>query len=153
VSSPTPEKNRSSQALDLATEPIGVAAARRVLARAREFARGADVSVATVMVDSGGNPVAGERMDGAPFVAFDLAREKAWTAAAFEEPTNAWAEISRPGGKFWGLTSALGGRICVMAGGVPITNGNRVVGAVGVSGGDDGFDHACAEHAAKGFWE
>lgn len=88
-------------------------------------------------------------MDGAPFVVFALAQEKAWTAAAFGAPTKAWVESSRPGGPFWGLTNALGGRFSVLAGGVPLITDGRMVGAVGVSGGDERFDHDCAEHAAS----
>jgi uncharacterized protein GlcG (DUF336 family) len=126
-----------------------LACARAVVGRAIELAAESGLRLAVVVVDAAGHPVAAERMDGAPFVAMSLAQEKAWTAAAFGAPTTLWRESSRPGGIYWGLTSAVGGRISALAGGAPVRIGGELVGGVGVSGGDDGQDERCARLAAE----
>lgn len=128
---------------------VSLAHARAVLDRALGFAAEAGLGIAAVIVDAAGHPVAAERMDGASFVLLDIAREKAWTAVAFQCPTTTWRDNSRPGHAYWGLTNALGGRFSVLAGGVPLVADGRVVGAIGVSGGDDGQDDACARHAVS----
>jgi uncharacterized protein GlcG (DUF336 family) len=119
-----------------------------VLRRAEEFASEAGLCVAVVVVDSAGHPVAAERMDGAPFPVLAVAQEKAWTAAAFGTPTATWRESSQPGAAYWGMTNSLGGRFSVLTGGAPLMADGRVIGGVGVSGGDDTQDHSCALHAA-----
>jgi uncharacterized protein GlcG (DUF336 family) len=120
-----------------------------VLTRAHGFAAEIGRALAVVVVDSAGHTVAAGRMDGAPFVALSLAEEKARTSAAFRAPTAKWQDTSQPGQPYWGLTSALGGRLSVLAGGVPLEEDGRVIGAVGVSGGDATQDHGCALHAAS----
>jgi uncharacterized protein GlcG (DUF336 family) len=97
------------------------------------------------VVDRGGNVVASARMDGAQIIALPLAVDKAFTAVACGRPSDAWAESSQPGGKDWGFTTTLGGRIVVFAGGVPVVVDGEVVGGLGVSGGPAEVDRACAE--------
>jgi uncharacterized protein GlcG (DUF336 family) len=115
------------------------------LARAREDA--ALVSVA--VVDGGGNLVAFVRADGAEIAGPTLAVDKAYTAVAHRVSTSELAQLSAPGGELQGLASAGGGRYICFGGGVPLWSNNRVVGAVGVSGGTVTQDVACAKAAAK----
>ena len=127
---------------------VGLSLARQIIRECQSFADTAGIRVAVVVVDAAGHDVASERMDGAPFAVLPIAREKAWTAAAFGAPTTAWHESSQPGTAFWGLTNALGGRFSVLAGGVPLVLDGLLVGGVGVSGGDATQDHACASAGA-----
>ncbi len=78
--------------------------------------------------------LAAARMDGASHVALALAADKAFTAAAFNAPTDAWGEVTKPGAADWGLTSALAGRIVILAGGFPLRSDGELIGAIGVSG-------------------
>jgi uncharacterized protein GlcG (DUF336 family) len=131
------------------TVSIGLAGARSAVRAAVAHAEESGVLIAVVVVDVSGGVVALERMDGAPFVAAALAQDKAWTAAAFAAPNDTWSGASKPDGRYWGLAGALGGRFSVLAGGVPVVLDRQTVGAVGVSGGDDEFDRACATAAAE----
>jgi uncharacterized protein GlcG (DUF336 family) len=69
-------------------------------------------------------------------------------------PSGDLHESTQPGGSDWGLTSTAGGRIVVYTGGLPITSGGELAGAIGVSGGTAEQDAECAaaaltEHLAK----
>jgi uncharacterized protein GlcG (DUF336 family) len=56
------------------------------------------VSMGLAVVDTAGGVVASARMDGAQLVAVDLATDKAYTAVAFGQPTEAWSASTQPGG-------------------------------------------------------
>jgi uncharacterized protein GlcG (DUF336 family) len=120
-----------------------------LLAGARAAAAEQGVAVGMAVVDIGGNVVASCRMDGAQLVAMSLATDKAWTAVACGAPTDQWAESSAPGGPDWGLSTSLGGRLIVFAGGLPIRSGGTLIGGIGVSGAASSVDRACGEAALR----
>lgn len=106
--------------------------ARAVLDAALASAEELGVAVVAWVVDPGGDDVAMVRMDGSPLLSRQVARDKAWTAVSFGQPTTWWAEMiaATPG------LSALGrgNRLMPVPGGVPLTSGGALVGGVGVSG-------------------
>jgi uncharacterized protein GlcG (DUF336 family) len=112
-------------------------------------ASGALVSVA--VVDSGGHLLAFQRMDGAEIAGPVLARDKAFTAVAHRCATHELTPLVQPGAELAGMNSADQGRYIAFAGGVPLWDGDRVVGAVGVSGGSAEQDRAAAAAAADVF--
>ena len=57
----------------------------------------------------------------------------------------------QPGGPLYGLQQTNGGRIVAFGGGVPLTEGGRVTGALGVSGGTPEQDAALAQWGAENF--
>ncbi|WP_422771139.1 GlcG/HbpS family heme-binding protein [Plantactinospora sp. WMMC1484] len=127
---------------------IDYEAAQRVIAAVLAEATGRGLAMAVAVTDPAGDPVATARMDGANAVALRLAVDKAYTAVAFGAPSHRWAEATAPGGADWGMANAAGGRILVLAGGLPIQAGGAggtVIGAVGVSGAAPPVDLACAE--------
>ncbi|GAA1008465.1 DNA polymerase III subunit delta' [Acrocarpospora pleiomorpha] len=131
---------------DLLTEAtVSLDLARRIAAAAEAEARRLDKAMGVAVVDRGGQIIVASRMDGASPVALQLAIDKAFTAAAFNAPTDAWGEVTKPGAADWGLTSALGGRIVILAGGLPIRVDGQLVGALGVSGAAPSVDLACAQ--------
>lgn len=132
----------------LAARTVSAAGARAALDAAQRHAAGLGRAVGVAVVDSSGAVVAAARMDGAPTVALALATDKAWTAAAFDAPSDAFGEESKPDGVFWGLASSLQGRFCLLAGGLPLADSGAPVGAVGVSGGTAEEDRAIAAAAA-----
>jgi uncharacterized protein GlcG (DUF336 family) len=125
--------------------------ARRVIAagedRAREIGQPQNIAV----VDAGGNLISHIRMDGAWIGSVDISINKAFTARAFDLPTDELAENSQPGGQFYGIQESNKGRVMIFAGGVPLKRDGDVVGAVGVSGGDGDQDKTVAEAAAAAF--
>ena len=125
--------------------------ARRVIAAGEDRAREIEQPQNIAVVDAGGNLVAHIRMDGAWIGSVDIAINKAFTARAFDLPTADLAAESKPGGQYYGIQESNKGRVMIFAGGVPLKRGGKVVGAVGVSGGDGEQDTTVAEAAAAAF--
>jgi uncharacterized protein GlcG (DUF336 family) len=75
----------------------------------------------------------------------DIAIDKAWTSRAFDIETKVLGELSQSGDQLFGIHASNHGRVMIFAGGVPLKQGDQVVGAVGVSGGLGKQDHAVAE--------
>jgi uncharacterized protein GlcG (DUF336 family) len=103
------------------------------------------------VADAGGNLIAHVRMDGAWIGSIDISIKKAYTSRAFDIATKDLAAHSQSGGQFFGIHASNDGRIMIFAGGIPLKQGGKVVGAVGVSGGSGEQDHAVAEAGAAAF--
>jgi uncharacterized protein GlcG (DUF336 family) len=95
--------------------------ADRVVAEARE--RGARIAVA--VVDHRGDPIQQDTMDGAPTAGPYVAEGVAAGAATFQRPSG---ELDA------GLAALLPIAVAVAPGGLPIAEGDRVVGGLGVGG-------------------
>jgi uncharacterized protein GlcG (DUF336 family) len=130
---------------------LTLAAARAIVAAGEAAARAMGVAMSVAVVDSGGQLVAFERMDGADLVSVTLAQDKAWTALVNRMPTGDLAPIVQPGAEFYGYHSIKGGRTIIFAGGLPLQRDDVLVGGVGVSGGDSAQDRAAVEAAAAAF--
>lgn len=124
---------------------VGLDLAQAILAGVCAEAAARGVRMGAAVVDLGGALVAAVRMDGAQLPAVALATDKAYTAVAFASPTEAWAASTQPGGADWGLSTTLGGRLVVFAGGLPIVVDGALAGGLGVSGAAAEVDRACAE--------
>lgn len=123
------------------------AAIDRGVAKAQELG----FKVAVAVVDSAGHLVACDRMDGALWITPEIARAKANAAAAFQATTqNLEERFATARALFAGNVASLGDYKLVFGrGGVPLVAGDRVVGAVGVSGAvPPDNDHVIADAAA-----
>jgi uncharacterized protein GlcG (DUF336 family) len=101
-----------------------------------DAARAEGLALAFAVVDAGGHLVALHRMDGAPWIAPEVAIGKAWTAAAYGLPSAAQGEKMKELHAFSAaISAATGGRYTPQIGGLPITDGDTVIGAMGASGG------------------
>ena len=123
------------------------AAIERGVAKAQELG----FKVAVAVVDAGGHLVACDRMDGALWITPEIARAKANAAAAFEATTqDLETRFATARALFAGNVAALGDYKLVFGrGGVPLVAGDRIVGAVGVSGAvPPDNDHLIADAAA-----
>lgn len=100
-----------------------------------------------VVVDRAGAVIAGHRMEGAPPATFDIAVDKAWTAAVFLAPTLMLGRMTDPrtalapldqlplGHHGMGLQFKHKGRLTTIMGGIPIRDRDMtVIGGVGTSG-------------------
>ncbi len=104
------------------------------------------VMMSAVVMDRGGNVIASLRDPRVPLHTFSIASNKATTSAAFGMRS---AQL----GEFIGsmeshaLTTGfpLTERMVLFGGGVPIYDGEELVGGIGVSGGSEEQDEACAE--------
>lgn len=130
---------------------INLETARRIIAAAEKKAAEIGQPMNIAVADAGGNLVAHVRMDGAWIGSIDIAIKKAWTARAFDISTEDLAGESQSGGQFFGIHASNGGKVMIFAGGVPLREGEQVVGAIGVSGGTGVQDQEVAEAGAEAF--
>lgn len=86
-------------------------------------------------VDSGGNIILVHRMEDSLLASIDISINKAYTAAALQMPTSEVSNLAKESGQLYGIQNTNNNRIVVFGGGYPIKIDNRLVGAVGVSGG------------------
>lgn len=117
---------------------------------ARDAATKIGLNLAIAVTDEGGHLIAFERADATPFLAAEVAINKAWTATSFGLDTMIWNQVvSQP------ATAPLANhpRVMPVGGGVPIVVGGRVAGGIGISGGTAQQDHdvAVAALEAAGF--
>ena len=124
---------------------ITLEAARKILEAGIRDAQGRNLAMAVAVVDTAGNLVAFGRVDGTQTASLGIALEKAKTAVAFRRPTKAFED-----GLAAGRTAllALPG-IMPIEGGLLILQENRIVGAVGVSGGTAQEDGQVAAAALR----
>ena len=130
---------------------VKLADARRVISAAEDKAREIGQPMNIAVADEGGNIVAHVRMDDAWIGSIDVAMKKAYTSRAFEIETKELARHSQSGGQFFGIHVSNDGKIMIFAGGVPLKLDDKVVGAIGVSGGSGDQDQAVAEAGAAAF--
>ncbi len=130
---------------------LTLSAARAMMKAAMVEARRVGVALSVAVVDSGGQLVAFERMDGADLVTVGLAQDKAWTALVNRMSTGDLTELVQPGAEFYGYESTARGRTIVFAGGMPLERNGVLVGGVGVSGGSVEQDQAIVVAAVAGF--
>jgi uncharacterized protein GlcG (DUF336 family) len=124
---------------------MSLALARKVIAAAERKAQTIKQPMNIAVVDEGGNLVAHVRMDGAWIGSIDISINKAFTSRAFDIATKDLAEHTQSGGQFFGIHVSNRGRIMIFAGGIPLRQDGKVIGAIGVSGGSGEQDHAVAE--------
>ncbi len=110
----------------------------------------AEIPYNIAVVDAGGGLVAHVRVDGAWLGSREIAIDKAWTARAFDAPTEALADLTQSGQEGSGLNTTNRGRVVVFGGGIPITVDGAVIGAVGASGGSVEQDVVVARAALAG---
>ena len=130
---------------------VSLEQARKVIRAGQEKAVEIGRPMNIAVVDAGANLVAFERMEGAWLGSIDISINKAFTSRAFDIETKALGENSQSGDQFFGIHVSNHGRVMIFAGGVPLKNGDEVVGGVGVSGGLGKEDQAVAEAAAAAF--
>jgi uncharacterized protein GlcG (DUF336 family) len=111
---------------------ISLEQAKKVMAGAEAEAKKNNWNVCMVVLDSGGNIVMVQRMDGAQFGSIEVAREKAYSAVAFRRPTKAFDDALAQGGSNLRILRLPGAS--PLEGGIPIVVDGKLIGAVGVSG-------------------
>ena len=118
---------------------------------ARKKAEEIGVPMDVAVVDAGANLVAFARMDGAWLGSIEIAINKAWSARAFDMSTRELADISQPGDPAFGLPESTGRQVAIFPGGLPLKDGDAVVGAIGASGGLPDQDEQVARAGADAF--
>lgn len=126
--------------------PISLEAAQKVLAAAVDEAKRRNWKMNIAVVDSGGNLVAFERMDGAQLASITISQHKARTAATYRRETKAFENGIQQHGQNYLIT--LDG-VIASRGGIPLVEGGRLIGAIGCSGGTGSQDEAVCKTGAE----
>jgi len=127
--------------------------ANELISAARSKAKNIGVPMCIAITDESGNLIAFERMNGAKITSITLAIDKAFTATGIKKSTHALGEVNQPGMPAHGIASALGGRMVVVAGGLPVLVDGAVVGGIGVSSGSPAQDLEVAQASVDAFYE
>ena len=125
--------------------PITLERASALIAAAIAEAKRHDWKLNVAVVDSGGNLVAFERMDGALLASIQIAEHKARAAATFKRETKAWENAIQVNGYQYVMT--LDG-VIASRGGIPLLDGGRLIGAIGCSGATGSQDEVVCKAGA-----
>ena len=119
-------------------------AAQSAVLGAARCAEAAGVAVNVAVVDAGGNLAAFLRMPGAFLHSIDIAIDKAYTAAGFGLATGEWTTVLEAHSPAVRAGLPMRPRLVCFGGGLPLRADGTLVGGIGVSGGSEQQDEACA---------
>jgi uncharacterized protein GlcG (DUF336 family) len=125
--------------------PISLDRAEAVIHAAVAEAKERNWKMNVAVVDSGGNLVAFQRMDGAMLASIQIAEHKARAAATFRRPT----KVFEDGINLMHLNYLLAfDGVIASRGGIPLIDQGMIIGAIGCSGGADSQDEVVSKAGA-----
>jgi len=126
--------------------PISLERAEAAIAATVAEAKKHDWKLNVAVVDSGGNLVAFQRMDGAQLASIQISEHKARTAVTFRRETKVFENAIQQSNFNYVMT--LDG-VIASRGGIPLVQGGKLIGAIGCSGATGSQDEvACKVGAA-----
>src|SRR5450631_4455003 len=129
--------------ISVSRRSISSAAALAAVEAAVAHGRSIGKSVVAAVVDVGGDLMASLRADGAFAASVGIAKDKAYTAAVFGVATGEFGKsLSANATLREGI--ALRPGVVLFGGGAPIVEEGDLIGGIGVSGGSEEDDQACA---------
>ncbi|HET7325097.1 MAG TPA: heme-binding protein [Halococcus sp.] len=134
-------------------ETIPLDTAKELIEAGEQHAAEIGVPSVVTVANSEGNMIAQHRMDGAWLPSVKISKNKAYTAAGLEMPTEELEEATQPDGPLYGLQTTDHERLVIFGGGIPLERDGEVVGAVGSSGGMPDEDVEVAQAAVDRFEE
>lgn len=127
--------------------PIKLDAAKKAAAGAIAEAHKNNWTMAVAILDIGGDLVYFEKMDGTQTGSVRVAIGKGRSAVLYKRPTKAWQDVVAGGGAGLRIL-ALEGAV-PFEGGLPLLMEDKIVGAIGVSGGSADQDGKVAAAGAQ----
>lgn len=134
--------------LSVSQAVIGHRAALRAVNAALDHAETLGIQVCVSVVDSAGREAAFARMPGAFLISADIARRKAHSTAAIGVPADVVEQVLGQEGAHVREGIVQTG-FCLIRGGLPLHEGQSLIGAIGVSGGSEAQDVECAQAAVE----
>jgi glc operon protein GlcG len=131
--------------------PIGLEAAKKVMAAAEAEAMKNNWAMAIAILDSTGHLVMLHRLDNTQYGSIGVAEDKARSALDFRRPTKVFEDLVAQGGI--GLRTLAVRGASPLEGGIPILVDGKIIGTIGVSGAtsvQDGQVAKAGVDAAKG---
>jgi uncharacterized protein GlcG (DUF336 family) len=127
-------------------QSIGLETAKQVMAAAEAEARKRNWKMNIAVVDTNGEPVMFERMEGAQIASGNISIGKARTAARFRRESRAFYNAYETGHAYVGT---LDPGLIASPGGFPLVENGKLIGAVGCSGGTGDQDAAICKVGAE----
>jgi uncharacterized protein GlcG (DUF336 family) len=141
-----------AQSPALPPQSISLVDAHAIMDGAIAFAREKNLRLGVVVLDTSGEMVAAEHMDGAPGRNIQFAEGKAYAAVLYRTTSKAMSELyKKQPDRYFGIMNMYGNKVYLVDGGVPIAVDGKLVGAVGVAG-TPGQDEEAA-NAGIAAWE
>jgi uncharacterized protein GlcG (DUF336 family) len=112
--------------------PIGLEAAKKVMAAAESDALKNNWGMAIAILDSTGHLVMLHKLDNTQYGSIAVAEDKARSALYFRRPSKVFEELVAQGGMNLRLLALRGAS--PLEGGIPLMQDGKIVGAIGVSG-------------------
>ncbi len=122
--------------------PIGVERAKQIVAAAEAEAKKRNWKMNISVVDTHGELVAFERMDGAQLASITISQNKARTAARFRRETRLFFALYDAGKTYIGT---LDPQLTASPGGIPLIEDGKLIGAIGCSGGTGDQDEVISK--------
>jgi uncharacterized protein GlcG (DUF336 family) len=126
-------------------QSIGLEKAKEVVAAAEAEAKRRNWKMNIAVVDTNGEPVMFERMEGAQIASGTVAIGKARTSARFRRESRAFYNVMEAGHSYVGT---LDPTLVASPGGFPLVENGKLIGAVGCSGGTGDQDAATCKVGA-----
>ena len=127
-------------------QSIGLERAKQVMAAAEAEAKKRNWKMNIAVVDTNGELVQFERMEGAQIASGPISIGKARTAARFRRESRLFYNVFEGG---HGYISTLDPGLVASPGGFPLVEGGKLIGAVGCSGGTGDQDAAICKVGAE----
>jgi glc operon protein GlcG len=112
--------------------PVGLEAAKKVMAAAEAEAAKNSWAMAIIILDSTGHPVMLHKFDNTQYGSIGAAEDKARSALYFRRPTKVFEDLVAQGGI--GLRTLALRNASPIEGGIPLIVDGKIIGAIGVSG-------------------
>ncbi len=112
--------------------PIGLEAAKKVMAAAEAEATKNNWAMAIIILDSTGHPVMLHKFDNTQYGSIGAAEDKARSALYYRRPTQVFEDLVAQGGI--GLRTLALRNASPLEGGIPLIVDGKIIGAIGVSG-------------------
>lgn len=142
-----PEPLAAGLPVSVGLRSIDWPAAHQAIGAAVQAARERGVCINVAVVDAGGVLAAFLRMPGAPLHSVDIAIDKAYTAVSFGLATSQWQGALQQHSVAVREGLVLRPRFVGFGGGLPLMENGERIGGIGVSGGSEQQDEACAQAA------
>ena len=126
--------------------PLGLEAAKKIMAAAEAEAVKNNWAMAIVILDSTGHIVMVHKLDNTQYGSLMAAEDKATSAINFRRPSKVFEDSVAQGGI--GLRALALRGASPLEGGIPIVEDGKIVGAIGVSGGASVQDGQVAKAGA-----
>ena len=127
--------------------PIGLEAAKKVMAAAEAEATKNNWAMAIIILDSTGHPVMLHKFDNTQYGSIGVAEDKARSALYYRRPTKVFEDLVAQGGI--GLRTLALRNASPLEGGIPLIVDGKIIGAIGVSGALSSQDGQVAKSGAE----